>query len=142
VRIVGYAAAIRLEDALGDRTAGISLKCRARATLSRYGVLGDQAPEVGTFPSLSAAKTCANFWNLVLSTHVRNYGDVFGSSSQSQLFGGYPGQKVVKITASEGPFERGSRPLIVVLEGKKTVFKFGQRTEVVGVRTFLCTIEK
>jgi len=34
--------------------------------------------------------------------------------------------------ASEGPFEGGSRPLVAVLEGKEALFKFGQRTEVVG----------
>jgi hypothetical protein len=82
--------------------------------------------------SANSLETGGSTHNCLLSTHVRNYGDVFRSSGQSQLFGGYPGQKVVKITASEGPFERGSRPLIVVLEGKETVFKFGQRTEVVG----------
>jgi hypothetical protein len=41
----------------------------------------------------------------LLSTQVRNYGDVFGSSSGSQplVFNLY--QKVVKIAAGEGPLE-------------------------------------
>ena len=67
-----------------------------------------------------------------LSTLVRNYGDVFRSGCHSQLFGGDLGQKGVKIVASEGPFEGRCRPLIVTLEGKETLFKFGQSREVVG----------
>ncbi len=41
-------------------------------------------------------------------------------------------QKGVKIAASEGPLEGGCRSLIVALEGKQTLFKFGRRREVVG----------
>ena len=41
-------------------------------------------------------------------------------------------QKGVKIATSEGPFERGSRPLIVVLKSEQALFEFGQRREVVG----------
>ena len=63
---------------------------------------------------------------------VRNYGDVFRSGCRSQPFGGDLGQKGVKIAAGEGPFEGRCRPLIVDLEGKETLFKFGQRREVVG----------
>jgi hypothetical protein len=38
----------------------------------------------------------------------------------------------MKIAASEAPFERRCRPLVVELEGEKTLFQFGQRSEVVG----------
>jgi hypothetical protein len=67
-----------------------------------------------------------------LSTHVRNYGDVFWSSCESRLFGDDVGQKGVKIAASEGPFEGRCCPFIVALEGQETLFKFGQRSEIVG----------
>ena len=40
-----------------------------------------------------------------LSTHVRNYGDVFRSGCRSQPLDGDLGQKGMKIPASEGPFE-------------------------------------
>jgi hypothetical protein len=42
---------------------------------------------------------------LWLSTHVRNYGDVFRLGCRSQPLGGDLGQKGVKVAAGEGPFE-------------------------------------
>ena len=41
----------------------------------------------------------------LLSTHVRNYGDVFRLSCWGQSLGGDLGQKGVKIATSEGPFK-------------------------------------
>lgn len=67
-----------------------------------------------------------------LSTPVRNYGDVFRSSCEGQLFGGDLGQKGVKIAASERPFEGHRRPFIVALESQQTLFEFGQRREIIG----------
>jgi len=48
------------------------------------------------------------------------------------LFGGDLGQKGVKIGASERPFEGRCCPFIVALEGQETLFKLGQRREIVG----------
>ena len=73
-----------------------------------------------------------------LSTSVRNYGDVFRgrSSCGSQTLGVDLGQKRVKIAAGEAPFEGRCRALIVALEGKQTLFEFGQRREIVGRKDF------
>jgi hypothetical protein len=38
----------------------------------------------------------------------------------------------VKIAAGEGPLEGRRSPLIVALEGEGTLFKIGQRREIVG----------
>jgi len=68
----------------------------------------------------------------LLSTRVRNYGDVFRLGCRGQSLGGDLGQKGVQIATSEGPFEGCCRPLIVDLEGKETLLQFGERREVVG----------
>src|SRR5450432_2583706 len=100
---------------------------------SRSGARVYEAIQLRLVPLLATGlRSPSNTSFAKLSTHVRNYGDVFPSGCRSQPFGGDLGQKGVKIAARERPFEGRCRPLIVALEGKETLFEFGQRREVVG----------
>jgi hypothetical protein len=64
---------------------------------------------------------------LTFGITVTYSGQAAGASCLAAIFA-----RRVKIAAGEGPLERGRRPLIVALEGKKPLFEVGQRGEVVG----------